>query len=307
MKRFLPYISGVLMAVIFGFSFLFSKNAIENIGVFELLFARFFVAFLFMTSLLLLRVIKVDFKGKNLKPILIVVAWQPVIYFISESSGLKYTTSSIAGVMIACIPVVSSILGIFILNERPSKMQIICIMISITGVFSLLLLGGSMNTSGQLKGILFLLCAVISAAMYNIFSRKASKSFSPMEITYVMMCTGMIVFGLIFVGDELMNAHFKNVMNMNINTLVAIGYLGILSSVIAFLLVNFTLSKLPAAQASVFANLTTVVSILAGVVFRNEAFGIYQLISAFVIVFGVFGTNYFRSVKSQVIEERLIL
>lgn len=90
MKKYLPYASGTLMACIFGFSFLFSKNVIDNIGVFELLFIRFLTAFLLMTVLIVTRVVKVNFKGKNLKPILIVAIWQPVIYFISENSGLKY-------------------------------------------------------------------------------------------------------------------------------------------------------------------------------------------------------------------------
>jgi drug/metabolite transporter (DMT)-like permease len=303
MKKYLPYLSGTLMATIFGFSFLFSKNAIESIGVFELLFARFLVAALLMTILIIFRIIEVDYKGKNLKPILIVAVWQPVIYFMAENSGLKYTTSSVAGVMIACIPVVVAILGVYILNEKPNKMQVISIIISISGVLTLLLLGGNLNTSGQLKGILFLLCAVLSAAMYNIFSRKASKLFTPIEITYVMMCVGTIVFGIIFMGDKLMNSNFKNVMNISFNALVAIGYLGVLSSVGAFILANYTLSKLPAAQTSVFANLTTVVSVLAGVIFRNEGFGFYQFIGAFMIILGVFGTNYFASRRTELAEE----
>jgi drug/metabolite transporter (DMT)-like permease len=306
MKKYLPYGSGILMACIFGFSFLFSKNAIESIGVFELLFIRFLTAFVLMSVLIAVRIIKVDYRGKNLKPILIVAVWQPIVYFLSENSGLKYTTSSIAGVMIACIPVLVAILGTFILKEKPNKRQVISIIVSIAGVLLLLLLGGGLNTSGQLKGIIFLSGAVISGAMYNIFSRKASKLFTPTEITYVMMCVGTIAFGIIFVLDGVINSHFSTIKVLNFNTIIAILYLGVLSSVGAFLLANYTLSKLPAAQTSVFANLVTVVAVIAGVFFRNEAFGVYQLVGSIMIIAGVFGTNYFTKKPASLLKESVI-
>jgi drug/metabolite transporter (DMT)-like permease len=76
--------------------------------------------------------------------------------------------------------------------------------------------------------------------------------------------------------------------------------LGVLSSVGAFLLANYTLSKLPAAQTSVFANLVTVVSVIAGVFFRGESFGYFQLLGAIMIILGVFGTNYFSPIITDV-------
>jgi drug/metabolite transporter (DMT)-like permease len=75
--------------------------------------------------------------------------------------------------------------------------------------------------------------------------------------------------------------------------LVSVIYLGVLSSVVAFFMMNYTLSKITAAQSAVFANLTTVVSIIAGVIFRNEPFFKFQVVGAVLIIIGVWGTNYF--------------
>jgi drug/metabolite transporter (DMT)-like permease len=58
-------------------------------------------------------------------------------------------------------------------------------------------------------------------------------------------------------------------------------------------MMNYTLSKITAAESAVFANLTTVVSIAAGVVFRNEPFFKFQVVGAVLIIIGVWGTNYF--------------
>jgi drug/metabolite transporter (DMT)-like permease len=51
---------------------------------------------------------------------------------------------------------------------------------------------------------------------------------------------------------------------------IAALYLGTLSSVGAFLLINFMLSKLEASRSTVFVYLSTVVSLFAGVIFREK-------------------------------------
>ncbi|HAA80455.1 MAG TPA: EamA family transporter, partial [Thermoanaerobacter sp.] len=75
----------------------------------------------------------------------------------------------------------------------------------------------------------------------------------------------------------------------------------VLSSVVAYFLNNYALSKLPASQASVFANLTTVISIIAGITIRHETFYWYHVIGAIMILIGVWGTNYFGKVSQLVI------
>jgi len=56
-------------------------------------------------------------------------------------------------------------------------------------------------------------------------------------------------------------------------------------------MMNYMLSKIPASNSSVFSNLTTVVSIIAGVFIRHEAFHWYQFAGSVVIILGVWGTN----------------
>ncbi|MCX7950710.1 MAG: DMT family transporter [Clostridiales bacterium] len=293
MRKYLPYLAGVTMAFIFGFSFIFSKAALETLSTFELLFLRFTTATITMSILILLGIVKVNLKGKNLKPLILVAFWQPIIYFIMETKGLQYTTSSEAGVMMAFIPVLVAILAAFLLDEKPSKLQWVFIAISVIGVISIVLGGGNFETKGQLKGIMFLLSAVFSAAMFNIYSRKASQDFTPYETTYSMMILGMVTFGLLYLIQGSLIGDLNIISKISSKVVVSIFYLGVLSSVFAFLLVNYSLSKLPASQSSVFANLTTVVSVVAGITIRGESFELYKLVGAVMIVVGVWGTNYF--------------
>jgi drug/metabolite transporter (DMT)-like permease len=182
------------------------------------------------------------------------------------------------------------------LKERPGKLQFIFILASVLGVVFIVTMSGSSVSSGHFTGILALFGAVLAAGVYNILSRKLSSSFSPVEITFVMMWAGAIVFNLLTVINSIIRkepiGYFTSLNTMS--TLIPILYLGILSSVCAFFMVNFMLSKLPAASSSVFSNLTTVISIVAGVFVRHEAFHWYQVAGGIMIILGVWGTNRYK-------------
>ncbi|MDN5332356.1 MAG: hypothetical protein PWP45_1581 [Tepidanaerobacteraceae bacterium] len=144
-------------------------------------------------------------------------------------------------------------------------------------------------------GLLFLFGAVISAAFFNIFSRKFSLNYSPFEITFVMMWVGAAFFNLIAFILHLKSGKLEGFFAQlsDFQVVFALLYLGIGSSVIAFFLVNSSLSRLPASRSAVFSNLTTVISVLAGVVFRHEPFTLTHAVGAFMILVGVWGTNRF--------------
>lgn len=77
---------------------------------------------------------------------------------------------------------------------------------------------------------------------------------------------------------------------------IAIGYLGILSSLVtSYYLIIPSLSISEASKMSVFSNIATFITILTGVIFLKEAFHLYHLIGGVSIIIGVIGTNYFGS------------
>lgn len=290
---YLPYIAGLTFSLIFGLSFMFSKEALAHLDPFHLLGFRFLVAAGAMTVLAGLGVIKVNILSKPKGPLLLVALFQPALYFTFEITGINLTTSSQAGLMISLIPVAVAIFGAIFLKEIPGLKQLLFIFLSVSGVAVIVSFQGELASSGHLSGILLLLGAVISAGIYNIVSRSISVSFTPVEITFFMSYTGAVLFNIIgFVQFEGSMAAYVSLITRQ-EILAAIFYLGLLSTVVAFFMMNYTLSKLPASQAAVFANLTTVISILAGVFLRNEPFYPLQVVGAAMIILGVWGTNYF--------------
>lgn len=291
-----PYLAGLVVSLIFGLSFMFTKQALDSMAPMLLLAYRFTAAALVLTVLALSRTIKLNYKNKPVNMLLILAFFQPIAYFIFETIGIKLTSSSEAGLMIALIPIVVTVLAAAFLKEKPTALQLGFIITSVFGVIFIILMSGGFSMGGHLAGTAALMGAVLSAGVFNILSRKLSESFTPIEITYAMMCTGAVVFNFVALSAGITGNNLQEyyASAFSVKAAVSILYLGVLSSVCAFFMTNYMLSKLTASVSSVFSNLTTVVSVIAGVLVRNEAFHWYQALGGLFIILGVWGTTRFR-------------
>ncbi len=274
---------------------MFTKIGLEVMTPMELISFRFLLAALVMTLLKVFKIIKVDFKGKNIKMILLTSLCEPVLYFIFEVLGVSMTSTSEAGLMISLIPVFVAIFSMIFLHEKLRPSQIAFIVLSVSGVVFINMMKDKLSLSGSILGIVFLFIAIIASSFYNIGSKKSSESFTPVEITFVMMWVGAISFnGILTVTNIIkgtMESYFAPLSNSQ--AIIPLLYLGILSSIVAFFMVNYTISKIPVSESAVFANLCTIVSIFAGVVILKESFHWYDLVGAVMILVGVWGTVYF--------------
>jgi drug/metabolite transporter (DMT)-like permease len=296
------HLAGISFAVIFGFTFMFSKIALAEITPIGLIAYRFLVAFISIEILRWFKVIRISFKRASILPLFLVAIFQPILYFLFETYGLDETASGEAGMMIALIPIFVTILSSIIIKEKPRLIQVLFIIWSVSGVLLIQFMKSSSGLTIELLGFFLLLGAVISAAMFNIASRNASRTLKPYEVTYFMMLAGAVVFNLIyliqlaFLGD--VSLYFTYLFNPKL--LLPIFYLGVIASIGGFFLVNFALSKLPAHVTSIYANLSTVVAIIAGAFFLNEQLYFYHFIGGFMIITGVYGTVRFNHlIKSK--------
>ena len=293
--RWLPVISGIIVSVLFGLSFMFTREALDILAPMQLLSFRFALAALSLTVLRLAGVIRVDLRGKNLNSLFVVALFQPVLYFIFETTGVKLTSASEAGMMMGLIPVVVVLLEVPFFKSAPSIKQLASVVLSVAGVFFIVVMKGNVELGYNIWGTLALIGAVLAAGMYNIYSKKSTLAFTPVEITYLMMWTGALLFnGIVLIqhiAGGTLGSMFIPLAQPRI--LAAIVYLGIFSSVLAFFLMNFMLSKIRASQTATYINLTTVVAILGGILFRGETFAWFQGVGAFMIILGVWGTAWF--------------
>lgn len=277
---------------IWGFSFLFSKLAMEASTPFVMLSVRFIAAFLTMNLLVLTGKMDFHLKGKPLGPLLLLGIVQPILYFIFESYGIAMTSSSFSGVMIGLVPVAGLVVGRIFLKERCTVRQAVCAVTSIFGVM-LTTTGGIGEVSAI--GTLMLMGAVLCAVLFNTISRGISGQFSAFERTYVMFALGGGVFTAIAVIENRKDLSIFTTALRSPGFMITVAYLAVISSVCAFMLINTAMNDLSVGRATIFSNFTTVISILAGIFIMGDSFTAMQIIGIVVITVSVFGVSYQKS------------
>ncbi len=284
-------LAALITNLIFGFSFLFSKVALNYAHPLVILSVRFTVAFAVLNILWLFGIVKLDLKGKPKKRILIMALAQPLLYFIFELYGIELTSSALSGVIISLVPVAVLVLSTLFLKERPTLWQVLFSLLSLGAITAVSLISDDGNKN-HILGIILLLGAVFCAALFNILSRKESECYTPFERTYIMFLCGTIGFNLISICA--LGKGYPSMLTdacVHIEFWGSIAYLAVVSSIIAFMLYNYSTGVIGSVKSASFSNLITVVSVLAGIFILGENLSPVQLALCGIIIIGVIGVN----------------
>ena len=307
----------ILGNVIFGFSFIYSKMALQITVPSVMIAVRFLTAFLVLNLIVLVGrriqvrvpeeergqegdvpslqpktrpLVEFSLRGKPLRNVLLLALFQPILYFLCESYGIVYTSSAFAGTIIAVIPVAGIVFDVIFMHSKVRLRQVVCAVLSAVGV-AITTIGAEGMRSSAL-GLLILLGAVAAGALFYVFSKKSGNHYNALEQTYVMFALGSLVY-VVFALVQC-RGHYQELI---INALgepifiIAVLYLGVISSVVAFISLNWGTVRVTVSEAAIFANLTTVISIFAGVVFLHESFSLFQLTGAAIIIGSVYVAN----------------
>lgn len=283
--------AAVTANTIFGLSFIFSKIALTYTEPSMMLVLRFGIAFLVMSAIALVKRNCIHFKGKPILPLLALGLCNPLIYFICESYGIKYTNASFSGIMIALIPMVSTVFSVIFLKEELKKSKIKWILLALLGVI-IITVTQSTGGSIQLKGVVFMVIAVISASAFTILSASLAGQFTSFERTYIMMVVGMVAF---FVMAQIqLKETFGNVFLSAVHNGKVIGaivFLAVICSIAGFFCNNVAVAELSVQRATAFTNLSPVISAVAGVLVLGENFSIIYLLGILMILLAIYRIN----------------
>jgi drug/metabolite transporter (DMT)-like permease len=289
----LAYLFAVLNAVIIGFSFLFVKMSLDYAHPLDTLAYRFVASFAVMSIPVACGWVKLKYRGKPIFKLMLLSVTFPLGFFTLQAFGLQYATSAEGGILYAFTPVVTLVLASVFLKETNTTLQKLSILMSVFGVLFIFIMKGSSIDLSNISGLFLLFLTCIAFAVYSIMARSLSKQFSPAEITYFMLGIGFIVFLIISFTSHLSEGTLGEFLEPLTNStfIISILYLGVMSSLVTALMSNYILSKMEASKMSVFSNLSTVTSIVAGAMFLGEGVAWYHLVGSGLIILGVIGTQ----------------
>lgn len=134
-----------------------------------------------------------------------------------------------------------------------------------------------------------------------MFARKSTGKFKPLEITYFSCLLGTFVFNAISVVKHLWQGNIADYFNPYFDPDNIMGFitLSIVSTIFCTLMNNFSMSKLQASTVSAFSGVSTVVTILIGVVFLDEKLYYFHYIGFALILIRMIGVSYIAIKKDS--------
>lgn len=293
-SRIPAYLAALGYALVIGFSFMFTKLALDESNPVDMLAYRFIVSFIAISLPIVFKLVPVDLSWERVKKILPLAIVYPMLFFGFQTFGMQYATSSEAGIIMAAAPIFTMIMASYFLDERSNLAQKLSMAVSLLGVLYITFSKGGSIDLANMKGIIFLLLSALCFSGYSVMARRLTQDYSTVEISFIMSSLSFIVFSLVALARNISAGSLDSFIEplKSGSFLLSIVYLGVLSTLGTSMLTNFALSRLEASKMIVFSNLGTVISIAAGVIFLNEAIYSYHIIGSIMIVGGVLGTNF---------------
>ena len=286
-QTIVPILFAVLGNVIWGFSYLFIRVALEANGnnSQQLLAHRFILSTALMLLPLIIRKARFSIKGKPLAPVLLLMLMQLGYYFF-ETQGILYTNSTFAGMVLAAVPLGAIVTGILFLKEYPTKRQALFCLLPIVGIVVMTL---SANELGVITsvGVLCLFLCMCCSALYKTANRKASVHFSTYERTLLINIISAVAFTIVSLASDGWNVRNFLMPVVNASYVIPVFFLSVLCSIVANLMVNYAASKMSVFKLASFGALSTLVSTVMGVIVLEEPVSWMLLAGAAMILVGV--------------------
>jgi drug/metabolite transporter (DMT)-like permease len=232
-------------------------------------------------------------RAAAMKSVLLTALFEPVLYMLFETLGISMTSGITAGVILSLSAVTSCIFEILILKENSTLLQKFFLALGIFGAIYIAVNANADSGKDTPLGILFILLTVIAGSLFSTFSRKSSKSFSAMEITYVSCMLGAIIFNAVNVVRHLIVGDILHYFDPYFDPANLVGFfvLAILSTIIATCMNNFALSKMQASTMAAFGGISTLVTVVVSVWLGGEILYPYHFIGFSFILIRMVGVS----------------
>lgn len=287
------YMAAIFQTLIIGLSFLFVKISLTITTPLDLLTYRFSTAFFIAVFIALVKRINLNIRKKDILTILPLAVFYPILFFLFQTFGLLYISSSEARIISALFPIFTLLLAALFLKEHATWQQKLYMLLSVSGVVFIFIMQGVRLEDYNFLGAALLLLSTLSMAFYSIIARRLTAQYPVFTLTFLMTAMGFVAFSAVSLPINLINGTLPQFIltAFHPTLILTMLYLGGLSSLLSSQLTNYTLSKLEASRMSIFGNLATVITILAGVFFLQEPFYWYHILGTVVIIAGVLGMN----------------
>lgn len=283
-KSWLPIGAAILSMLCWSISFVWIKIVYEAYGPLTTILFRLLIS----TGLMLIFTVLTKKLQKvqpgDLKLFLLLAFFEPFLYFMGESYGLLYVSSTVASVIVATTPLLASIAAWYFYKEKLSRTSLYGLIITFFGV-SLVVLDTSFNFTASPLGISLEFLAVMATIGYASVLKGMSYRYNTFTIITYQNLIGATLFLPFWLGFEF--SDFTQIP-FNSKAFSAIIKLAIFGSTFAFILFTYSIRNMGINKSNIFINVIPVFVAVFAYFVLGDKLDFHQMVGIAIVISGLF-------------------
>ena len=201
----------------------------------------------------------------------------------------NYTSVAVSTLCYYMAPVFMIILSVVFLNEKLSLKKIICVVVSVCGMFLISGVFSSGFTIKEIKGVMLALGAALLYAFVTLFNKKlAGISSSDKTIVQLFFAAVAILPYSIVKGDF----NFDGVTIIQVILLIIVG---VIHTGFAYIMFFGSIGKLSAQTTAVLCYIDPITAVILSSILLKEKLGIFEIAGAVLII----GASLFSEIRPK--------
>lgn len=273
-----------LCVVIWGWTFVFTKIALGYLSPEELLGLRLLTGLPVQLAVILAKRLKVDFTARQYRHILLGGAIITV-HFLIQITGIKYTSATNTGWLIAVSPLVLAVLSYLFLKEKIGGRLSLGIVLASLGVL-LLISKGHFTEFSWLKSIgdWLVLGSAFTWAIYTVVTRDLSRRGNPLVVTFAILLPATVLMTAYMIPTS----DWSYFLHLPARAVWSVLFLGVLGMGVAHWFWQEGVARLGAAKAGVFLYIEPLATTALAVPYLHEKFGLFSALGGILVLGGVY-------------------
>jgi drug/metabolite transporter (DMT)-like permease len=295
-KGIIVYPTIILAMIFWSLSFVWYKMVYEYYEPITTIFLRLILSSVFLIpfTYFLKKLQKIE--RQDYKYILLLSFFQPFLYFVGESIGVKFVSSTTAAVIISTIPVLTPIVAFLVFREKLSVFNVLGVLLSFFGVL-MVILEKDLSFVASPIGLMLMLLAVASAIVYSVLIIKLAHKYNAYTITTVQNFIGIFLFLPLFLIFDYQK--FIQV-EITMDLVIPLLELSIFASSFAFIFFTYGIKELGISKANMFTNIIPVFTAIFAYFLLDELLNMQKITGILIVLAGLFMSQLSISGMSKV-------
>jgi drug/metabolite transporter (DMT)-like permease len=277
----------ILLGIIWSSSFMWIKIAVQEVGPITLVAFRVLFGLLFGVAVILIQRVTLPRSFREWSPLLLLGITNVAIPFFLISWGEQSIDSGVAAILDATVPLFTILIAHYLLHDdKMTWPKVLGLLIGFAGVIILM----SKDIGASFGSLLGQLAVVLACAFYagsSVFARRTTENTAGIlrSAGPLVSATAVMWLATFFLERPL------KIPTLGI-TWVALLFLGILGSGLAFVMSYYLIHEIGPTRTSMVTYLFPLGGVLLGVVFLHEQLSWQLLVGAVLIIASLVVANW---------------